>query len=90
MSLAVAEQSYRDLGEGMKEARFEFELRNDFTILERLVELVQQIVGMMATCDPAEQVRFAMAIEEALIFAAFQGNLEFTAEEGQFARFSSS
>lgn len=81
LALARADRSYEMLAECMGRAEFQFTIRNDLVLLDRLVELVQQIVVSMGLTDVGGQVRLGMALEEALRMATYRGNLELKDEE---------
>ncbi len=81
LARAKADRSYEMLAECMRRTEFEFEIDNDLLLIDRLVELVQQIVVSMGLCDVGGQVRLGMALEESLRRAILQGNLEFGADE---------
>ncbi|QDU27730.1 Nitrogen regulation protein NR(I) [Anatilimnocola aggregata] len=76
LDLAKSDRSYELLASCMQEANFRFDLANDGALLERLVELVQQISTCMGLCDVGGQVRLGMALEEALRMCLYRGNLE--------------
>ncbi len=81
LALAKAERSYELLTACMGKAEFEFAIDNELTLLDRLVEFVQEIVVSMEVCDVGGQVRLGMALEEALRCASFRGNLELEGDE---------
>ncbi len=81
-----ADEAYERLTSCMTQAEFSFRLPNHESLFERLVDLVQSIAVSMGLCDPSEQVRLGMALEEALASAVFHGNLELSPDELLAAR----
>ena len=81
LARATADETYERLTACMTQAEFRFRIPNDEALFERLVDLVQAIAVNIGLCDPTEQVRLGMALEEALTSAVFQGNLELSTAE---------
>lgn len=73
--------SYRKLSEAMTSAHFQYTLDGDPAVHQSLLELVQHLAQGMQLCDPTEQVRMSLALDEALRIAYFRGNLELTTAE---------
>jgi CheY-like chemotaxis protein/anti-sigma regulatory factor (Ser/Thr protein kinase) len=57
-----------------------FRLDNDGSLIQPLINLVQEKVINAGVVDPADQIRIAIALEEALVNAVFHGNLEVNSE----------
>lgn len=73
--------TYRKLSEAMTFAHFQYTLDGDQAVHQSLLELVQHLAQGMQLCDPTEQVRMSLALDEALRIAHYRGNLELTVEE---------
>jgi CheY-like chemotaxis protein/anti-sigma regulatory factor (Ser/Thr protein kinase) len=57
-----------------------FVLDNDRQVIPALVVHVQEYLARLQLCDPTEQIRLGVALEEALLNAIFHGNLEVSSE----------
>jgi len=57
-------------------SEFVFVLPNDQERIAPVVEFLATEATRLATCDPAEQMRISLALEEALVNALYHGNLE--------------
>jgi hypothetical protein len=88
ISLAHSDRTYDRLIGCLERCEFEFHLDNDPTLVDPLVELVQQIVAGMKLCDPTGRFRVGAAIKEALLNAMFRGNLEISFQQMQDTRVS--
>ena len=80
------DHSYELLSQALKRAEFGFELGNNDTLVENLVDLVRQVLVSIQTCDSTEEMRVGMALEESLHRAIFCGNLELTSHQAEQAR----
>lgn len=60
----------------MTQGRSVYVLQNDSNLITSLVSHLQKDVGQMGICDESEQIRFGVALEEALVNAMIHGNLE--------------
>lgn len=76
LSTLDADQRYRKLIQCSTKTHFEFELENDPSLVEPLIDLVQQVVGSMDLFDWATRVRLGVVLEHAMNNAIFRGNLE--------------
>ena len=65
---------------------FAFELENDPSLIDPLVDLVQQMVLGMGICDTRGRLRVGVALEQALLNAIFHGNLGIEYDDLQAAR----
>jgi CheY-like chemotaxis protein len=74
-------RSYESLLGCVTSNEFSFELRNDVSLLDPLVELMQQMMVGMRLCDSTERVRVGLALEHALLNAVYRGNLEISSDE---------
>ncbi len=86
VALARADRTYERLIECSTRSQFEFSLHNDLSLIDPLVDLVQQMVSSMGVCQPPEQLRVGVALEQALLNAMLHGNLELSSEEGHLPR----
>ena len=81
LSLSRNESRNRRLMSCARKAHFEFELNNDFELIEPLVDLVQDITASQEILSQRCQVQLGVALENALTNAMFRGNLEMSREE---------
>jgi CheY-like chemotaxis protein len=65
---------------------FAFELENDPSLIDPLVDLVQQMVLGMGICGTRGRLRVGVALEQALLNAIFHGNLGIEYDDLQTAR----
>ncbi len=86
LALARADRSHEKLLNCLKQTEFSFSLRNDATLIDPLVDLVQKMVAGMQLCDFSHRLQIGVALKEALLNALFHGNLEIdmkATEEGE-------
>jgi CheY-like chemotaxis protein len=83
LDLQKVNSSYQQLTECMEFAEFKFVLPYDRALVDRVVELVQQVALSMNLCDAGGQVRLGMAVEEGLTAMALRGNFELNEEQMQ-------
>ncbi len=76
LAMSIHDRKFHSLAKCAKKTEFEFELENDPTLIEPLVELVQQFILSMELCDATERVRTSVALESAIENAMLRGNLE--------------
>ena len=81
LSLSRADRSYERLIACLKRCEFTFELENDGSLVDPLVELVQQMVAGMKLTDATGRYRVGAALKEALLNAIYRGNLEISFKE---------
>jgi CheY-like chemotaxis protein len=86
LSLAKADRTYDRLIACLKQCNFDFELENDPSLIDPLVELVQQMVAGMGLTDATGRFRVGAALKEALLNAIYRGNLEISFREMQDTR----
>jgi CheY-like chemotaxis protein len=86
LSYSKADRSYEQLINCLTRCEFTFELDNDGTLVDPLVDLVQQMVAGMKLTDPTGRFRVGAALKEALLNAIYRGNLEISFQEMQDAR----
>ena len=56
------------------------------SLIDPLVDLLQQMMAGMRLCDSTGRVRVGLALEHALLNALYRGNLEISSEDMQTAR----
>ncbi|NIL95946.1 MAG: response regulator [Planctomycetales bacterium] len=76
LAVSAGIRSHERLMENLRRRRVVFDLPNDSTHIASLVGFVQDQVAFLGLCDEAEQIRFGVALEEALSNAMYHGNLE--------------
>ena len=86
LSLSRADRSYEQLIACLNRCEFKFELDNDGSLVDPLVDLVQQMVAGMRLTDATGRFRVGAALKEALLNAIYRGNLEISFQEIQDAR----
>jgi CheY-like chemotaxis protein len=88
LTLARADRTHDRLISCLRQCEFEFVLENDPSLVDPLVELVQQMVAGMGLTDATGRFRVGAAIKEALLNAICRGNLEISFQEAQECRVS--
>jgi DNA-binding NtrC family response regulator len=86
VAAARAERTYEHLTACLKRAEFSFELANDDSLIDPLVDLVQQLVSGVGLCDGTERCRTGVALRHAVLNAMYRGNLEISAAQMQAGR----
>jgi CheY-like chemotaxis protein len=86
LSLMREQSSYERLSGCQTRAEFTFLLENDTTLIDPIVDLVQQIITSLGLCDTTGKLRTGMALQQALANAIVHGNLELDTEQMQDAR----
>jgi CheY-like chemotaxis protein/anti-sigma regulatory factor (Ser/Thr protein kinase) len=88
LARASAHQSYEKLLSRLNRSEFTFfvELGNDASLIDPMVDLVQQTVARARLCDSSGQLRIGVALREALLNALLHGNLEISLEHMDDAR----
>ncbi len=76
ISVASERRSYKLLMQRMQELRFSFVLDNDPGVLTSMVGYVSQLLNETGLLAEGERLRVGVALEEALLNAAYHGNLE--------------
>jgi len=88
LARARAERGLEQLIQCLEGAEFTFALENEPTLIDPLVDLVQQLVAGMSFGDFFGRLQIGIALKQALLNAMFHGNLELgmqpsTEEEGE-------
>ncbi len=86
VDLMRADRDYARLLQRMTYCRYTFVLENDFTLIEPLVEFLQQIAFSEGFCNEGSRSRLGIALHEALFNAMYHGNLELPEEANQLVR----
>lgn len=81
LMLAETEARYKRLIDCALKTDFEFELENDITIIEPLLEMIQQVSGGHNLFAHNCMVQMSVALEQALTNAMVRGNLEISRQE---------
>jgi CheY-like chemotaxis protein len=81
LGLMRADRNYSNLIDCLNYNEFDFTLHNDPTLIEPLVDLMQQMLSGMKLCDTVERVRVGMALEHAIANAMLHGNLELSRDQ---------
>ncbi|MEX0937748.1 MAG: response regulator [Pirellulales bacterium] len=81
LAMASMDRSYERLIECSTKAEFVFYLESDPTLIDPLVDLVQQIVVSMGICDAPGRLRVGVALEQAVLNAMVRGNLEISFDQ---------
>lgn len=76
MALAAERQTKRSLMERMRTLQAMFVLSNESSLLTSAVAYLQGLIRDMGLLTDAERLRAGVALEEALLNAAYHGNLE--------------
>lgn len=88
LSLSKADRTYDRLIACLKSCDFDFELESDPSLVDPLVELVQQMVAGMRLTDATGRFRVGAGVKEALNNAIYRGNLEISFRQMQDTRVS--
>ena len=88
LSMSKADRTYDRLISCMSKCTFTFELDSDPSLIDPLVDLVQQMVAGMKLTDATGRFRVGAALKEALLNAVYRGNLEISFQDMQAARVS--
>ena len=74
------EPSYSRLLDCAQVSHFEFNLRNDPSLIPQLVDFCEQMLRSMSQLDRIDSLRVAIAVDQALQNAFYRGNLELDSE----------
>ncbi len=85
LSMADADARYKKLMSCSTRTELEFELENDLSLVDPLVELVQQVLDSQRLFDSTVRVRVGVALEQALHNAMVRGNLQIDRHSTPFA-----
>jgi CheY-like chemotaxis protein len=88
LTLSKADRTYERLISCLQRCEFEFELETDPSLVDPLVDLIQQMVAGMKLSDATGRFRVGAAIKEAVLNAIYRGNLEISFKEMQDTRVS--
>ena len=83
LARAQFDRNFERLMDHLNKADFTFfvELENDVSLIDPLVNLVEQAVARAHLCDTNGRLRIGVAVKEALLNALFHGNLEIPADQ---------
>jgi hypothetical protein len=85
LAMADADARYKKLMSCARRTELEFALENDVTLIDPLVELVQQVIDSQRLFDGTVRVRVGVALEQALHNAMIRGNLAVDRQQTPFA-----
>jgi len=88
LSLSKADRTYERLIACLEQCEFQFDLENDPSLVDPLVDLIQQMVAGMKLSDATGRFRVGAAVKEAVLNAIYRGNLEISFKEMQDTRVS--
>lgn len=88
LTLSRADRTYGRLIGCLQRCEFEFELDSDPSLVDPLVDLIQQMVAGMKLSDATGRFRIGTAVKEALLNAIYRGNLEISFRAMQDTRVS--
>jgi len=80
LALAAEKHSQQSLMQAMQAFNSEFVLENDPALLTSAVAYIQGLIADMGVLDESDRLRVGVALEEALLNAAYHGNLEVSSE----------
>jgi CheY-like chemotaxis protein len=83
LSMTFVHRSYEQLIHCLSRAEFAFVLQSEPSLVDPLVDLVQQMVASVVLCDFTGRLQIGVALKEALLNAIFHGNLEISPSEIQ-------
>jgi anti-sigma regulatory factor (Ser/Thr protein kinase) len=76
LALSTRRQQTSSVISEMTQGRSVYVIQNDSNLITSLVSHLQKDIRQMGICDESEQIRFGVALEEALVNAMIHGNLE--------------
>ncbi|MDB2687257.1 response regulator [Mariniblastus sp.] len=79
--MAESDSRYRKLISCTTKTDFEFELPNDPSLIEPLIDLVRQVAVSQGFVPQNNRVQMAVALEQAIVNAMVRGNLELSQDE---------
>lgn len=79
--MSESDSRYKKLVSCATKTDFEFDLDNDPSIIDPLIDMVQQVAISQGLLSQNNRVQLGVALEHALLNAMIRGNLELTREE---------
>jgi len=80
-AIARSKKNYSRLSEALVRSEYGFSLENDPELVEPLIDMFEDLVLSMNLFDPTDRHRVGVALQKAVFFAMFRGNLEITFDE---------
>ena len=81
LAVSRGELTYERMMAGLQESQWNFTLGNDYRLIAPLVQLTRRTMTEMGVDDDAGRIQVSVALEEALLTAIYQGNLELTPQQ---------
>ena len=81
LAMSDSDSRNRKLMRSARRVEFEFDLENDLSVIDPLIDLVQQVVASQELLDSTNRVRMCVAVEHALQNAIVRGNLEMSRQQ---------
>jgi len=85
LALTAANRSHERLIESLTSTEFCFSLENDASLIDAVVDLIQQMLSGVGLCEPSQRLQLGVVLDQALRNAMYHGNLELSVEQMQQA-----
>ena len=80
LDASIEDLAYADVMKQITKSNYVFVLENDIGLISPLTRFLRQTIHSTGLCDHGEQLRVAIAVEEALLNAYYHGNLEVSSD----------
>jgi CheY-like chemotaxis protein len=81
LEITRGDRVHHRLWASLRGQELDYELENDLLLVAAVVDQFRQISAALSLVDPADSIRLAKALIEAMSNAIYRGNLELTAED---------
>jgi len=85
LALTAANRSHERLIESLTSTEFCFSLENDASLIDAVVDMIQQMLSGVGLCEPSQRLQLGVVLDQALRNAMYHGNLELSVEQMQQA-----
>ena len=85
LALTAANRCHERLIESLTSTEFCFSLDNDPSLIDAVVDLIQQMLSGVGLCEPSQRLQLGVVLDQALRNAMYHGNLELSVEQMQEA-----
>ena len=85
LALTAANRGHERLIESLTSTEFCFSLENDPSLIDAVVDLMQQMLSGIGLCEPSQRLQLGVVLDQALRNAMYHGNLELSVEQMQEA-----